>query len=65
MASNVINQWLINYKPWVILEAITIAIVYAFTHQGLFACSLSSLSGIELHSFVLENNQQENKTIRI
>ena len=45
MASNVINQWFINYKSWIILEAITLAILYAFTHQGPFACSCSELSG--------------------
>ena len=28
MASNVINQWFINYKPSIILEAIMLAITY-------------------------------------
>ena len=28
MASNVINRWSINYKPSIILEAITLAIMY-------------------------------------
>ena len=32
-------------------------ILYAFTHQGPFGCSLSLLSGRTSHSFILENNQ--------
>ena len=28
MASNVINRWFINYKPWIILEATTLDIMY-------------------------------------
>ena len=28
MASNIINRWFINYKPSIILETITLAIVY-------------------------------------
>ena len=39
----------INCKPWIILEAVTLAIMYVITvhitHQRSFACSLSSLSG--------------------
>ena len=37
MASNVINQWFINYKPLIILEAITLAIMYlVLTSDHLF-----------------------------
>ena len=28
MASNVINRWFINYKPWTLLEATTLDIMY-------------------------------------
>ena len=37
MASNVINQWFINYKPLIILEAIMLAIMYlVLTSDHLF-----------------------------
>ena len=37
MASNVINQWLINYKPSIILEAIMLAIMYlVLTNDHIF-----------------------------
>ena len=37
MASNVINRWFIKYKPLIILEAITLAIMYlVLTSDHLF-----------------------------
>ena len=67
MAFNVINQWFINYKPSIILEAITLAVMYlVLTSDHL--CIVASLSGRLLgipYLKIIESVSHENKTMGI
>ena len=52
MASNVINQWFINYKPSTILEAIMLTIMYlVLTSDHLFiSWHCYQLDPVEFHT---------------
>ena len=65
MASNVINRWFINYKPSIILEAITLAIMYlVLTGDHLFVSWHCYQVGIP-HSKTIQLVSHENKTMGI
>ena len=69
MASNVINRWFINYKPSIILEATTLAIMYlVLTSDHLFVSWHRYQVGCEeFHTRKQSNHavSHENKTMGI